>query len=386
MSELFQSLKLSRWEHGSAIELGPVPNGVVAYPVVHGAEIRFGTARQAFLALFELLADERPLRRILFPDVYCHAVTLAVRSRLRGRCEVATYPSTPGRAVELDCRNDDVVVVSSTLGLVPAILIDGGAVIVADTSHGTAPHSATALNQVDYQITSLRKLHGVADGALLSAPRRAALPSQPDPSSDFEEFAALLDDALQMKASFLAGTPVRKGDFLAAIRKFESELSRHTEPADMSSRSQQRWFFADSNSAISAAVANTRALALEMASFESSRPESGPSAQSVQVGFGGTFIPLTVQDPRLKSALRSALIRRSIWPATLWPIPDSIAVASDSRACVETTLVVNADSRYDSAHMCEVGQRLADAFLELGLRCELVDLCAAGADQSSPVR
>lgn len=362
-----------RWEHGSAIELADLPQAFEATPHWQGS-LRFGTARQAFSALLgSLTSSSAAPRRIWFPDIYCHEVTELVRERSSDRgLEVTTYPAVAERVRTPDAAPGDVVVVSSTFGHFPEIeRISERAIVIADVTHG---HEGDVSGigvpeRWDYLIRSLRKLHPVADGALVQALHGGPLPEQPPESSEYERFVARLDDLLQMKTAYLEGAHVPKSCYWPLAKTLESSFGDWVDPVDMSSSSKARYSILSTAECTGAAYRNSRRFLEFLDAYVTGAQDS--ALPSIHIGCGGTFIPMTLSEPGRKGALFQALIEQSIWPSTLWPIPDSLQASWDSRRWVASTLVLNADIRYDANHMEELARRVSHAVDGLGLRVKI---------------
>jgi len=364
-----------RWEHGGAIEYPAIPSGSddgcrsdrSVHPLGGPDSRTFGNARQALHALAIELRHRRDLKRIFFPEHYCYSVieTLALPLAKLG-VELRLYSDRSlSDSTATTLRATDMVIVNQAFGFpksCPAPVEESGAVKVLDLSHGPFKDSAPHLKSYDYVFASLRKLLPVPDGGLLVSVGGAQIPNEVASSTVHDDLAVELDEALCLKYMYLRGAPVAKDHFYPKHRDIERKMASSHAVSAMSCVGRRRLGFIDGEFLSRRTIDNSLAFGEQLIA----KSKVGHCPRLI-VLVGGTFIYVSVDPPEMKSALVEALISRNIWPATLWPISPNFKISGRTRCEVESSFVLNCDSRYGPGHMAELSDRFSAVASRLGI-------------------
>ena len=342
-------MRADRWEQGSDF----------AYPELTAATTRatwlpkeasyWHSGRHALRALVRSL---RP-GRVLFPSFYCQDVLEAADDT-----EVRAYADGPEDeridASALDLRSGDMLVVTNNYGMRPAApvsAVPAGVILVEDHTHDPLSRWART-STADFAFASLRKWFPLPDGGMLWSPAARPLPRAPafDPSSHAASAAITLDrlTGMLLKQRYLAGEPVAKDDFRARAIAGESAIGQ-ADPAPMSPVSRT---LLDLFPAEAWRVARSR----NHATFERALGSIRDARMLTRTGDdmrAPYAAVLCFDDPEKREAVRSELVRRSIYPAVLWPI-DARRAAGIPSAHVELSrrvLCLHCDHRYDAGDM-----------------------------------
>jgi hypothetical protein len=272
------------------------------------------------------------------PTYYCPEVVEHVRATL----PVRRFAASPVDGAAPRARTGEVVVVPAFFGQPPQWLADVRSATIVDATHDPfAPWLADL--DVDYVASSLRKCLPLPDGGVVWSPRTRPLPTEPAPGAAHDAAVGLTLSAMALKAAYLDGLTVDKGVYLDMFRRAEAVLGA-TRPTAISefSREALRSFPVDSWR--HRRIANIAVLARELVGL-----------RTIPSTFGAVLL---LDSQTQRNLVRRELISRSVYPAVLWDLGDTVARQSD-RDLSATILVLHADFRYDVEDMRRVGRLVA---------------------------
>lgn len=293
----------SEFHWDPAVLLGAERGGLPGWLPAHEL---FATGCGAIDELLRLLA---PAGRLHVPSYFCMGVAEALSERI----PITWYRHLPdGRGPRwetLRVASGDVVLAQNLFGR-----DDGGAwsawirahpgiPVIEDHSHDPfsdwARHSVAA-----YAVASLRKTLPLPDGGLLWSPRGRPLPAPRGPESTG---AHLKLAAMLLKAAWLHGQPVDKGQFRALYRQGEHDLLGSAGPACAFTRATLPLI--DVAGLRDAGAANARALAGLL---------SARTRDMELVGDGPFRVQLRCPSTAARDALQARLARNRIYAPVHW--------------------------------------------------------------------
>lgn len=302
------------------------------------ASILYGSGRDALRGW--LRSFDPPLDRVWIPTYYCHQVTEIVQLDV----EVALYPAAPDRdSIDLRVGAREGAVVIEYFGRRSSVTVTGGHVTLDRSMLPWASHAYP--RHPDAVFGSLRKALPVPDGGWLSV-RPAGHQFESGAvrvSETHERVATEILDAMKAKASYLATGEPPKESFLPVLSKCDelvidthriSGASSHTE------RHVRRLGVAEL----------ARARADNLATIRRSRPAGWERAQIVPAD---SHLVLDCFNTEARERLKSELISRKVYPATLWQIPEYVDDAH-ARSLSERLLVLHVDARYSNDRIHEL--------------------------------
>lgn len=267
-------------------------------------------------ALFAVLTWGK-YKRIWFPYYFCYDVVNYIR---RTGIKISFYSDFPGNQNDdsvintLDFQVGDVVLRMNYFGTrgwrdntnIPVPVIE-------DHSHDLIGEWAMKSN-ADWCIASLRKTLPVAEGGVLWSPVGHVLP-QVEQTNENESFSRTRFSAMKMKRRYLAGENIEKEKFRCIYR--ETELGFENLPLSRISLDSMKlvqcidileWYLAKKNNwndLVQASFSNTVILFLEN---EQCNPFS---------------LVLLFNSNVRREKVRVELIKRNIYPSTLWNLPEN---------------------------------------------------------------
>ncbi|WP_422741272.1 hypothetical protein ACN27B_20235 [Micromonospora sp. WMMD754] len=322
----------ARWETGSSFPLIlPAADDDRSGPAEPWH--RYGSGRQALLALLTFGRDVLGWRTAHLPTYFCPPVAEAVATVL----PVHRYPCGPGGgAAPSGLGRTDAVLAVSFFGERPVVPEGDPAVVVDATHDPLAPWLPDV--GADYVVASLRKTLPLPDGGALWSPAGRPLPAEPTLGNVHRAAAGDVLAAMCLKSAYLGGTDVDKQQFLALYAEGEEALTS-TAVSAMSSYSAQVLPLLP--------VARHRRHRIENAHRLADRLTGLPGLTARAHPFG---VVLELDSPGRREELRAGLIRRQVYPAVLWSLTEGQAPA-DQVDFSRRMLFLHTDARYDGEDM-----------------------------------
>lgn len=341
----------SRWENGSGFSWLGTPRGPRTQPVPwDGDGALLSSGRDALRLVLDAGVTRHNWSRLWVPEYFCQKVIAGIR---RPDLELVPYFDHPLLATPRPpaaCPGDAVLVVNY-FGLrdgFPACEMDGVDVIEDHTHDPTSQWAR--LSRADYCVASLRKMMPLSDGGAAWSPCGHALPPVPALTSQRRRAAALALSAMLLKSMYLDGLPVERGSYRELAHRGERGLARPGVCAisDVSRAVVDSFDFARWREARHRNVDALRD-ALDGVRWMEVLGHSRP-AQTVPFS-----AVLLVDDPARREWLRQEFLRRSVFPAVLWPLERAELPVSDQVLDVSRRLLsVHGDGRYTVDDMLSI--------------------------------
>lgn len=278
-------------------------------------------------------------KRIWMPEYFCYEVIDTIKV-LTG-VKVMTYEDSPlheGKVEELPFEEGDVLLRMNFFGIRDHRTNKNISVpVIEDHSHD--PFGFWALNSdADWCIFSIRKTMPLPEGGMMWSPKSHKLSVDLYPSEDNEKIAAIRWEGMEMKAQYLKGETISKDEFRKRYTETE-DFFNNAEPSLIDDRSQKfvlekldvnMWQGAKRRNwqLLSNLVIRDCCAVLE------------PEKESCTMF--SLVIMLESKDRR--DVIRKRLIEKSVYPAILWNVPDS--VSSETKSFSERMLSIHCDGRY----------------------------------------
>lgn len=303
----------------------------------------YASGRMALLAV----AKQEGWKRLWVPAYFCHEI-LEVWKKEIDLCLYDDYPQAKDdEAVvrALPYKEGDALLRMNFFGLRGKRSNNGISVpVIEDHSHALTSDWALH-SDADWCIASLRKSLPLAFGGVLWSPKGLQLPKDPRTDITCDKLAAEHYEAMAMKAQYLreggdkevfrrkfVGTEEALDgiDGIAAIDEESERILQKLDIAKWNEQKQKNWQVA--------------CKLLERFEVVGRNEASAPFS-----------IIITMQDKEARDRFRKYLIEKSIYPATLWNIPDEVPFAR-CKDFGERMLSIHCDARYseqDIQQMCE---------------------------------
>lgn len=343
--------QLRREEFGSDFNLmSDYPRGVSLPERLDGRCRMYANGRQAL----EAILIQEDIRRLWVPSYYCYESLAAIR---RHGTEVHIYDcqplSDPEMGIDrLRLGRGDALMRMNYFGLMrkPSYSRERNYLLIEDHSHCLTGDWASG-SDADWCFASLRKIYPIADGGIVWSPRGRELPPTARHTQAAMQNSARRYAAMSMKSDYLDG---KRG---AGKEVFLQELGRTEEAWDMLPLS-----------AISR-VSEEIVSKLDIAKWEDTKlrnrqmlRDAVPESEDVRIldpmgeGCKPFSFVMLLSDKALRDTVRQELIRRDVYPAILWRIPE--AGLAESVSFGGRMLSIHCDGRYSPEDIGELACRI----------------------------
>lgn len=318
----------------------------------------FADGRQSLIHLYK----SQGWKRLWMPEYFCYDVVTSLKE---AGLEIVFYTDLPGYKDDdttLETiqkkghfRPTDAVLRVNYFGLrtyrssedLPV------AAVIEDHTHDLIGDWACK-STADWCIASLRKTLPVPEGGILWSPKGLKLPEPPASSAKNEDIASIRWNAMELKASYLAGGNIEKSAFRSGYVDTEAFFDT-CDVCALDNRSQEYLLSFDIDAWYQRKLENWRLLSdMHYQDVRVLKPESH---QCYPFSLVLVFNSL---DKRVK--VRQALIENSVYPAILWYIPSP--ADGDVFMMSNNMLSIHCDGRY-SEEKIEQLKLIIERVLEL---------------------
>lgn len=299
--------------------------------------------RMCLLALIEQCG----WKRIWMPEYFCYEVIETIRKQTG--IEIIFYVDYPdgddiAEINKIKFQNGDALFRINYFGMraqrsekkIPVPVIE-------DHTHDLLGHWALH-SDADWCIASLRKTLPIPEGGIMWSPIGHKLAANFEDTEENELVAAKRWEAMEMKASYLAGEPVDKD----AFRSLFLETEKWFDTAPISSIDKRTIKFInglDINDWYNVKKDNLKALSVIVPNSIKAEDESS-----------NLFSLILKTDKRQE--VRRALIESHVYTAILWDVPDG--VHPKVKKYSEQMMSVLCDGRYSVDDMTEIADRIKE--------------------------
>jgi len=303
----------------------------------------YASGRMALLAI----ARREGWKRLWVPAYFCHEIIDVWKHEI----EICLYDDYPLEANDEDLvrslpyEGGDALLRMNFFGFRGRRSNQGISVpVVEDHSHALTSEWSLH-SDADWCMASLRKSLPLAFGGVLWSPKGLQLPEDPASDATCDRLAAERYEAMALKAQYLhdgGDKETFRRKFIATeegldgingIAAIDDESRRILQKTDMATWNAQK-------------QRNWQAACKQLERFEVAGRAKASSPFSIIV---------TLQDKEARDRFRRYLIEHSIYPATLWNIPEEVPFAR-CKDFGERMLSIHCDARYneqDIQEMCE---------------------------------
>lgn len=279
-------------------------------------------------------------KRVWMPDYYCYEVINSIR-RQTG-VDVAFYEDNPlheGDVCKLPYAQGDVLLRMNYYGLRGWWRNKGiTCPVIEDHSHDPSGDWALS-SDADWCMSSIRKTLPLPEGGMMWSPKGYRLTDMVSIQDENEQVAAIRWRAMKMKAAYLNGSDVSKEEFRTLFTKTDEWFDR-AEPALIDSRSRE--------------MVSTK---LDINLWQEARRKNWLLLNSLLIRAGCSVLEpqdenctpfsfvLMFDDRERRDSVRKRLIEAGVYPAILWPVPDS--ASAQARDFSNRMLSIHCDGRYN---------------------------------------
>ena len=298
----------------------------------------------------EAIIKQEKWKRIWIPAYFCYEVIGHISSL---GIEVILYDDNPlllddyNSISSLNYKSGDVLLRMNFFGLREKCSNKNISIpVIEDHTHDIS--SEWSLNSdADWCIASIRKTLPVAAGGILWSPLKKELPQQIKSTNDCEQMADIRYDAMQMKKKYLSeggDKDVFRNKYILSEEMIEKlsisgmdkksfEILTSIDVDNWTSKRKTNWITAYN-------ILSDKFNILKPHNIDNSNP------------FSLIFICNSLED---RENLRSYLIKKSIFPAILWKVPED-TIFDSTLDFSNRMLSVHCDARYtknDIEQMCK---------------------------------
>lgn len=312
----------------------------------------YHSGRAALYAILAYGIKEYGWQLVALPSYYCHEVTAFVREL---PIQVRYYENTPlhgidnGEITQLDIPGN-VIVNVNFFGIKKADIAVSNAVLIDDLTHDFEYTKTDA----HYCFASLRKILPVPAGGVLWSPRSLALPLEKAETMEASHATLMKFSAMALKRDYLAGYMVKKESFRQLFMNSEAVFSDIKSYGRLSS-----WVIDQiTRLPVSGIYAQKEKNYGEIT--RNLRLNEAVSLLETSAGSHPLGVLLYFKDAALRDKARAYLVKKSIYPAVLWP-HQTTAKNIDFAGRI---LFVHCDIRYSLYDIEYIYNTINDAFDE----------------------
>lgn len=298
-------------EFGSDFHLCDIPQGVSLLDIYDDVNL-YIDGRQA---LIDLLLNQM-WSRLWVPSYYCYDFLESIEPYIQLKFyECSPVDDISSIISELDVRKDDAVIVMNYFGLTSKVNTSIGCCVIEDHSHDLISDWARN-SQADWCFASLRKSLPIADGGILWSPQGHQLPQSPPSTILGDRLADERYCAMSLKKDYLHGVNIDKDTYRKIYIDTENRLDSLPISA-MSPQSLQLLSTLDIEKWYSYKRCNWAYLKKKIKSNDIQI-----LGDNLNEGQNPFSLILVCKSKDKRDALRTELIRRGVYPAILWHIPN----------------------------------------------------------------
>lgn len=330
-------MNIERIEFGSDFHMCDYPKGEGrTLSDILSEAVWYYDGRQALEAVCEHIG----VKRLWMPSYYCHSSIAGIRNTCFYNCNPFSNPDDIWDKIDLQA--GDAVLRMNYFGLYGkpgTVFLPAGCRIIEDHSHDLTGEWAKD-SDAEWCFASIRKTMPVAEGGVLWSPKGLKLPESPSVTQAALQNSARRYAAMSLKADYLKGVDICKDRFLAVFGETEDMLDRMP-LSDMSRTSKLIVSELDM-------VEWNRRKRENYHRFVSGLKKSDAyEIVAPSYGCDGSTpfsVILLFRSMLIRDEVRRRLIKRCIYPAILWTIPDGID--AEAQCLGNRILSVHCDGRY----------------------------------------
>lgn len=314
---------------------------------VHRDAILMADGRQSLV----ILIRQEGWRRLWMPEYFCYEVIEAVR--LQTGIDIVSYPDFPladDRMLlrHLPFKEGDVLLRINYFGRrgyrsntdIPVPVIE-------DHSHDLFGEWAR-MSDADWCVVSLRKTLPIAGGGAIWSPKGHLLPMNLSETNECKKMMSLRWKAMEMKADYLSGKVIRKDDY----RKLYAETEEWFDKADASGIDERSKKVINGLDILAWNKAKQRNWNLLNDMLSNVVQVLQPERTWCNMF---SFVFLT-ESRKKREILRRRLIERSVYPAILWHMPETVSKEVQNFGC--RMLSIHCDGRYSEDNMRQLAEKI----------------------------